>query len=82
MSETDVRLFFGENYPKAGGEIVAIEKFNVVLSPQHAKLILSSLAQLIAGYEKLFGSIKPLTPIAPGAGENALAQAKADEQSK
>jgi hypothetical protein len=63
MSEDDFRLFFGEIYPTATNELVVTEHLCIALSPQRAKAVLSALTQTIAGYEKLFGTIKPQTII-------------------
>ena len=61
MSQIDFRLFVGENYPTATGELTIIENLGIVMSPQQAKATLELLAGLVAAYEKNFGPIKPLT---------------------
>ena len=61
MSQVDFRLFVGENYPTATGELTIIENLSIVMSPQQAKATLEALAGTVATYEKNFGLIKPLT---------------------
>lgn len=63
MSETDIRFFFGDSFPTATFELRIVENFSVAMSPQHAKLVHQTLTQIIEGYEKLFGPIKPPTPV-------------------
>lgn len=81
VSETDVRLFFGDGFPTSTGEISITENFSVALAPQHAKAVLINLTRIVEGYEKLFGEIKSPTPIT-SATLNTLLETKTKEESK
>ncbi len=56
-SATEFRLFFGENYPTATGEIKVIENFSVILTPVQAKAMLQGLAETVQKMEAFFGAI-------------------------
>lgn len=59
-SVTEFRLFFGENYPTATGEIEVIENFSIVLTPAQAKSMSSLLAETIQKIEALYGAIRDI----------------------
>ena len=61
VSQTDLRMFFGETYPTAVGDTVITEVIGIVMTPQQAKAVLNLLAGTLAAYEKTFGEIKPPT---------------------
>ena len=68
VSQADIRMFIGENYPTAEGEIVINELLCVAMTPQQAKATLNLLAGTLSAYEKTFGEIKPLTAFPASAG--------------
>lgn len=61
-SPTEFRLFFGESYPTATGEIVVTENLSVVLTPIQAKLTLGVLSETIQKVESLHGVIPTIQP--------------------
>jgi hypothetical protein len=65
-SATEFRLFFGENYPTATGEIKIIENLSVVLTPIQAKLLASNLFGVIQKLEAADGQI-PVLQVVPTA---------------
>jgi hypothetical protein len=56
-SPTEFRLFFGETYPTATGEIHIIENLSVVLTPMQAKSLAGVLAVIIQRFEAQNGPI-------------------------
>jgi hypothetical protein len=56
-SATDFRLFFGETYPTATGEIKVIENFSVVVTPMQAKALSGILTEIIQKLEAQQGPI-------------------------
>lgn len=63
VSPTEVRLFFGENYPTAKGEIRFIEDFCVVITPAQAKLLAQLMAESVQKMETVFGPIPDIDAI-------------------
>ena len=61
VSQPDIRIFVGENYPTADGEIAITELLCVAMTPQQAKATLNLLTETLSAYERSFGEIKPLT---------------------
>jgi hypothetical protein len=59
-SATEIRIFFGETYPTATGEVKVTENFSVVLTPVLAKSMIALLANTIQRAEALYGTI-PVT---------------------
>jgi hypothetical protein len=65
-SPTEFRLFFGENYPTASGQIEVIENLSVVLTPAQAKSLALNLSTIMQKYEELSGPI-PIPQAVPSA---------------
>jgi hypothetical protein len=63
-SPAEFRLFFGENYPAASGEIEVVEILSVVLTPAQAKNLSVNLSTIIEKYEEMSGQI-PVPPTLP-----------------
>ena len=57
---TEFRIFFGENFPTATGEVLVIENLSVVLSPPMAKHLAEILTAVIQKVEALSGPIPVL----------------------
>jgi hypothetical protein len=62
-SATELRLFFGEIYPTATGEIKATENFSVVLTLIQAKSTLALLSDTIQRIEAMYGVIPVVQPL-------------------
>ncbi len=62
-SATEFRLFFGESYPTATGEIKIIENFSVILTPIQAKATLGILAETVQRMEALIGTIPDIASL-------------------
>ena len=56
-SPFDVRLAFSEMQPDEAGELIALERATIVMSPQHAKIMLLLFNQNIVRWEEKFGQI-------------------------
>jgi hypothetical protein len=65
-SQTEFRVFFGENYPTASGEIEVVENLSVVLTPAQAKNLALNLSAILEKYEEMAGII-PLPLTSPSA---------------
>src|ERR1700737_342643 len=58
----DFRLLFSEVMMTSGGEFVQVDRVSVVMSPQHAKRFVESVASKVREYEERFGAIPEETP--------------------
>lgn len=58
VNALEIRLFFGENYPKPTGEVQIVENLSVVVTPTQARAMLDLLISSISIYEKAFGPIR------------------------
>jgi hypothetical protein len=56
-SSTEFRLFFGETYPNASGEVQVIDLLSVVLTPTQAKHLAGLLVSVVQKVEAQFGLI-------------------------
>ena len=56
-SQNEMRIFFGENYPTATGELIVTENLSVVMTPQNIKAMATLLQQIVTTYEESFGEI-------------------------
>jgi hypothetical protein len=53
----DFRFLFAEVMMTSGGEVVQVDRVSVVMSPQHAKRFIESVAAKVREYEDRFGAI-------------------------
>lgn len=74
----DLRLIFSENMMRGDGAFVQVDRVAVVMSPQHIKKLMKTVAAKLAEYEQKFGPI----PEEAEADSEATAAATKDDASK
>ena len=62
-TQLEFYLRFGQLVPDQPGIATLIA--SLVMTPQHAKLLLAALAENVDGYERRFGEIKPPPMVKP-----------------
>jgi hypothetical protein len=67
VSPWDIRVTVGQVIENADGTNVTEEQITLLMSPQHAKVVLQSLQTTIEVYERTFGEIKDLKDFTRGA---------------
>lgn len=63
LTPWDLRIVFGHAVQKPNG-FASEDLVTVVMSPQHAKVLLGAWTKALENYEKMFGEVKDLTAIA------------------
>lgn len=63
LTPWDLRIVFGHAVQKANA-FASEDLVTVVMSPQHAKVLLGAWTKAVENYEKMFGEIKDLTALA------------------
>ncbi len=56
----DVRIFFGETVESTPEKLVVESSVTVIMSPEHAKILSTVLANNVEQYENHFGKIREL----------------------
>jgi Protein of unknown function (DUF3467) len=78
LSQTEFRVFIGETYPTAAGELLVTEMLSIVMTPLQAKTTRDLLASMVSAHERQFGEITPPMPVTPSATPAGPKQEKPD----
>ena len=81
-SPTEFRLFIGENYASAAGEVKVVENLSIVVTPTQAKALAANLAAIVQKIEAVCGPIPPLMTNFPAALASLVAPTTPTEEPK